>query len=1037
MKFVDKYSGIIIAFSALLVLLGGIASVKLPNALLPDLDQQEIAMLINWQGKTATEIEQVLITPLERQLASIGQLKHSQSFISNGETWMRLFFSPQADMEKAYMDVMARINQIPDWPAQVAKPLIFDYSNGAGSTVASMYLYSELEEMTPNDFRRVYRQHIASVLSDVSGIANINMSYSPLAQRMDIEFNPKALAHFSLSIDDVTEKLHDLIDRSGDKMTLGSKAYGLHFKGQMALAELTQLPVAVRGERIIRLGEIAQVHRRFVTEWDYSSFEGHPAMYFSFQPEKNTNALNITDELSVVMTELNQGVLADLGMKLSYRSDSSKPIKHALSLVYTNILLGVLLACLFLYLFIRDLKVVFLIFISIPVCLSLVILGMYLGGRSLNVISMAGMALSVGLLLDASIIVMENIQRLRDKGLGLIESVYQGVKQVRGALISSTLSSIVIFVPIILMQSSISQMFEDLAYTISTALVASILVALILLPALGRWILSEQAQQPEQSQQAESKPLSSLNKWPQRFTMPSRSPLQANIWVGFGIVGTLLLTWWVMPAIDLLPNPKADHVIAYVDFKEPLSQEAATETIGKVIEARFVKEKAKPEAPRWTQYVLSCNPSYCYLNLKPEAGEDYTAFEYWLKTHILHDLPDTDLYVRQGNLLGGAIQGGDRSRVDFKGLSLGELQKVGQDLKDIIKARIAGSQVLETVALSNNATQIEFTPKADKLAYLGLSRAELNQYLVALTDGEYLGRFSAGNESFPFYFKGQKVSHIEQLLETELMIPDHGLIPLRDLVDSSMVLAPSAIFRADNEMSISLGVVPPNGQPMGPFVDQVKAIVSEYIKAQGPDGLYVAYQGQAGELDNFLSEFLLTFLVSLLVLFLLMRIALASWLFATAVMLSMPLALAGGMLSLNVINVFMPQNLDVITMIGFIILMGLVINNAILLISEFKAGMEEGLMQQDAIYRAVSTRMRPIFMSTGTSIFGMLPLMLTPGDGAEIYRGLASVIVGGMTFSALFTLSFMSALLSLPVFGIKPKEHKESVGNEDVLVGAS
>ncbi|MCL1124796.1 efflux RND transporter permease subunit [Shewanella surugensis] len=1029
MRFVDKYSGIIIAFSALLVLLGVISSLKLPNALLPDLDQQEIAMLINWQGKTATEIEQVLIIPLERQLASIGQLKHSQSFISNGETWMRLFFQSQTDMEKAYMDVMARINQIPDWPAQVAKPLIFDYSNGAGSTVASMYLYSELEELTPDDFRQAYRAHIASVLSNVSGIANINLSHSPLAQRMDIEFDPKALTRFSLSIDDVTEKLHDLIDRSGDKMKLGSKAYDLHFKGQMSLTELTQLPVAVSGERIIRLGELAKVHKRFVTEWDYSSFEGHPAMYFSFQPDKKTNALDITDELSAVMTELNQGALAELGMKLSFRANTSKPIKHALSLVYTNILLGVLLACLFLYVFIRDLKVVFLIFVSIPVCLSLVILGMYFGGRSLNVISLAGMALSVGLLLDASIIVMENIQRLRVEGLNLTESLYQGVKQVRGALISSTLSSIVIFVPIVLMQSSTSQLFEDLAYTISSALIASILVALLLLPALGRRVLSSHSHMNDAD-----KPLSSRKKWSLRLTTPSRSRLQANIWVGLGVVGALMLTWWVMPAIDLLPNPKSESVIAYVDFKEPLSQEAAVEQVAYVIEARFAKERVKPEAPALTTYILSCNPGYCYLNLRPSEGVDYARFEQWLETRILNDLPDTDLYIRQSNLLGGAIQGGDRSRVDLKGLSLAELQQAGQALKDIIKERIAGSQVLETVALSNNATQIEFTPKADKLAYLGLSRADLNRYLVALTDGEYLGRFSAGNESFPFYFKGQEVEHIEQLLETELMIPNHGLLPLRDLVDTQMVLAPSAIFRADNEMTISLGVVPPNGQPMGPFVDQVKVIVSEYIKEQGPHGLYVAYQGQAGELDSFLKEFLLTFLVSLLVLFLLMRIALGSWLFAIAVMSSMPLAIAGGMLGLNVLNLFMPQDLDVITMIGFIILMGLVINNAILLVGEFKTGMQEGSTQQVAIYRAVSMRMRPIFMSTGTSIFGMLPLMLTPGDGAEIYRGLAGVIVGGMTFSALFTLGFMSALLSLPVFAIKPEEQKVSAVDEEELV---
>ncbi|WP_299489622.1 efflux RND transporter permease subunit [uncultured Shewanella sp.] len=1029
MKFVDKYSGIIIAFSALLVILGGIASVKLPNALLPDLDQQEIAMLINWQGKTATEIEQVLIIPLERQLASIGQLKHSQTHIGNGETWTRLFFSPQADMEKAYMDVMARINQIPDWPAQVAKPLIFDYSNGAGSTVASMYLYSELENMTADDYRRVYREHIASVLSDVPGIANINMSYSPLAQRMDIEFNPQALARFSLSIDDVTEKLHDLIDRSGDKMRLGSKAYDLHFKGQMSLAELTQLPVAVRGERIIRLGELSKINKRFATDWEYASFEGHFAMFFAFQPDKNTNALEIIADLEQVMTSLNQGVLADLGMKLSFSRDASKPIKHALTLVYTNILLGVLLACLFLYVFIRDLKMVFLIFISIPMCLSLVILGMYLGGRSLNVISLAGMALSVGLLLDASIIVMENIQRLRSQGVRLTESLYQGVKQVRGALISSTLSSIVIFVPIILMQSSISQLFEDLAYTISSALVASILVALLLLPALGRRIL------PEQCQKAESKPLSSLNKWPQRLSLPSRSPLQARIWVGVGALGALLLSWWMMPAIDLLPNPKSNRIGAYVDFKEPLSQEAATEQVGMIIEARLAKAKMNIDAPKMDRYSLSCSTVDCYLSINPKEEGQYAEFELWLETQILNDLPDTSLYIFQPSLLGGAIQGSDRSRLDLKGLSLAELQHAGQALKEIIKERIPGSKVLEIVALSNNATQIEFTPKGDKLAYLGLSRADLNRYLVALTDGEYLGRFSAGGESFPFYFKGQKVSHIEQLLETELMIPEHGLMPLRDLVDSDMVLAPSAIFRADNGMTISLSMLPPNGQPMGPFLEQVKLIVSEYINTQGPKGLYAAYQGQAGELDSFLTEFLLTFFVSLLVLFLLMRIALASWLFAAAVMLSMPLALAGGMLSLNLLNVFMPQNLDVITMIGFIILMGLVINNAILLISEFKAGMQDGLAQQTAIYRAVSTRMRPIFMSTGTSICGMLPLMLTPGDGAEIYRGLAGVIVGGMTFSALFTLGFMSALLSLSVFGIKAENKKDNLDHNEGLVG--
>lgn len=1012
MKFVEKYAGIIIAFSMLLVLLGIVGSVKLPNALLPKIDRPQVQLVTSWPGKTAAEIEQTLVAPLERQLYGISHLKNFQTNIGNGTAWTNLNFHHQADMDKAYIEILARINQVPDWPAQVAKPRVIDYSSGAGSTVASLFLYSESAK-SREDFLHAYRAYVEPSLTNIPGITNINLDNNRLAQRIDIEFDPVKLAKYSLTLDQVTTRLQALVDQSGDSLTLGSKSYDLHFKGQIPLHELQQLPVAVTGVRVIRLGELATVHKRFVYDWQFSAFKGNQAIYFYLQPDKSINVLDTIDSIKQQLAVLNAGPLADVDMQVVMSRDNSVPIKNALVLVYGSLLLGVMLACAFLYYFMRNLRVVFLIFVSIPVCLSLVILCMQLGGRSLNVISLAGMALSVGLLLDASIIVVENIQRLRGQGLSLAESIRQGVSQVRGALVSSTLSSIVIFVPILLMQSNAGQLFEDLAFTISSALVASILVALLLLPAIARQLLCEGEANPQ-------KP--SSVRWAQVLSAPSRSRIKAWAWVFLAVPGALLVSWATMPAIDMLPNPKEKIVMVYTAFNEPLSVTAAEQQVGQVIEQRIAQQQAAGTTPPFDIHGMFCNSNYCLLYFYPEEGWEFASFKQWIDSKITTELADSRTFVYQGTLLRLALPNSRTSQLDLKGADLTTLQQAGQGLFKHLRETFPDARITEVVPMRNTLARVEFTPKADMLAFLDLSRADVNRYLVALTDGTYLGRFYAENDTLPFYFKGKAAPHLDALLNTEIMLPEHGLTPLRELVSTDMVLAPSAIYRTDREVSVSLNLVPANGQPVGTFVAEVKQAVNAYLKQNGHDQLFVNYRGSADQLSGFLVEFLQMFIVSLLILFLLMRIALSSWSLAVAVMLSMPLALVGGMLSLRLLNVFMPQNLDIVTMIGFIILMGLVINNAILLASQYQSAMHNGAMQQDAILQSVHVRMRPIYMSTGTSIFGMLPLMLSPGDGAEIYRGLAGVIVGGMTFSALFSLGFMSALLSLPMFKVQAIE---------------
>jgi multidrug efflux pump subunit AcrB len=1007
----QKHSPLIVSFAVLLTLMGILVAFGLPNALLPRIDRPEILLFTNWDGKGAQEIEQTLIAPLERQMYGLNNLISTESNIADGRAFTRLTFHASADMQQMYIEVLSRINQVPGWPPQVAKPFIQNNASGAGATLATAMMYATTPK-TESQFIDAFKMHLEPTLSKVEGVASINVSNNPIDKRIDIEFDPEQLARNSLTIEQVTSILQDMIDRSGDTLTLGSKDYALLFKGQIPIAQLSQLPIYARDGHIVRLGELATVHTRLVNDWNFASVHGHRAMYFILTPTPNVNALDAIGKVKQAIEQLNQGPLSKLDMQITLSRDDSKDIKRALKLVYGSLLLGIVLASAVLYYFLKNWRVVSLVLVSVPVCLSIVMLAMGIGGYSLNVISLAGMALSVGLLLDAAIVVVENILRIKRSGTDIVLAISQGTAEVKGAIISSTLSSIIIFLPMLMMQTSESQLFEDLAFTISSALMASVVVALILIPTLARTFIKDEPVKEQHEQDS---------AWTEKLTATARNKPLAILTLILCIPFALLFSFMAMPSLDVLPNPKQKSLQAFINFNEPMNAKAVAKRVAQPIFARLAKQKELTDSPKYDVSGMFCGESGCLLYFYPEEEWDYQRFKLWVETKIVNDFPGTQIFVQQGSLLRFALPNSRNTQLDIKGDNLQRLQLVGRDLLESLKTSFPEANIREGSPLYNQAARIEFTPKYDSLAYFGMSQAQLNRQLVALTDGIYLGRFYAEGDTLPFYFKAKEASHVDALLKTQIVVPAHGYQPLHQLVDAKITLAPESLLRIDREASVSLNLAPPEDMPVGPFIDQVKQHVETFLSTNSNDQIFINYRGSADSLNAFLQEFGMMLVVSLLILLLLMWLTLKSWKLAFAVILSMPLAIAGGMVNLQLINLFGIQNLDVITMIGFIILMGLVINNAILLASQYDVACKNGHTQMQAIKQAVVLRKRPIYMSTGTTIFGMLPLMLSPGDGAEIYRGLAAVIIGGMTFSALFSLSFMSALLSLPIFNNKSR----------------
>lgn len=1007
-----QYRIVVISVTLLILIWGTLAASKLPNELLPDVSTSEIALATNWPGKTVSEIEQTLIVPLENQLQNLTSLKEIKSWVYSGTAWTSMIFHPGTDMERVYIEVLSKINQVPNWPADVQRPRIFNYARGANATLASFFLYAD-EDTTADEFIRVYRAYVEPAFMRIDGVAELVVPNQDMSERVDIVFDPRKLANNNLSVDMVASRLTNMIDQSGEKITLGSREYGLHFKGKLPLEKMREYPITATQERILRLKDIAEIIKRPAKDWGMVSYNGKKSVFFFANPSENVNVLQTTENIQALITELNSNELANVNMGIGIGFDDSKAIKDSLSLIYTSIILGILLASGVMFLFFRNVKYVFLIFLSIPVSLAIVALSMFAADKSFNVISLAGISLSVGLVLDATIIVVENIQRHYQNGLGLIASISKGSTEVRGALISSTLSSIVIFLPIVMLQSEEGQLFNDLAFTVSSALMASIAVALILMPLLIRYFLTKTA--------SESSSTLLKDKLAHSLSAPARNLMLRNLTLALGFPLAILVTLVAMLDIDVLPDPKQKIISTYISLEEPITPQAVDQNVASVVEERINNSLNDGTAPEFDYYTLRCMPRICFLSFYLSSMKNYEEFTDWIDSSVTNDIVGTNPFTTRNSLLEIAIPDHRSSQIDIKGGRLEELQKAGRELLDYLVERHPDAQIYEDTALENRNVRIEFSPKEARLLYLGMAQSDLNQQLVALTEGVYLGNFLAGSDVVPFYLRGQQATHLDQLLLTEIWIDGEGLVPVRDLVDAKIVLGPESLFRSNRELTVSLYLTAPENMPMGNFLSDIKGSVSSYLAQTDDTGLFVDFRGSVDKLSIFLGDFSRILLMSFVILSLLIWITLKSLRLAAAVIMSLPLAILGGMLMLQFLTLFVGQNLDVVTLIGFIILTGLVVNNAILFVSQYKAAIEQDLSQQEAITQAVKFRIRAIYMSTITSIVGMLPLMLNPSDGAEIYRGLAAVIIGGMLFSVLFTISYMSALLSLPIFRDLPQ----------------
>jgi multidrug efflux pump subunit AcrB len=435
-------------------------------------------------------------------------------------------------------------------------------------------------------------------------------------------------------------------------------------------------------------------------------------------------------------------------------------------------------------------------------------------------------------------------------------------------------------------------------------------------------------------------------------------------------------------------------------------------------------------------YNLSAFGSFNALFIYPDDPARIEEMIDIVRDEVLVDLPDTQAFVSRSSLLNFGFDGGRSINVDLQGSDIETLSDVAAPAMRIISEVIPGATVRPIPGLAIAEPELQLVPDDRRITAAGLSRSDVATIVRAVTSGAFAGEYFDGNKRMDVILRGPKWRSPEELAGVPIATPLAGIQTLGELTSIRRTVGPTQLRRVDGKRTLTLNVLPPDSMTVQEALDDLRTIAGPRLAGILPPQVDVQYRGTADRLERAFSEMGANLIMAILILFMILAAMLRSFRDAFLVLMVMPLAMAGGVLALRLMNLFTSQAMDLLTMIGFIILMGLVVNNSILLVMQARTGQKAGLDRAHAVSEAVHTRARPIFMSTLTSIFGMMPLMLVPGVGSQIYRGLATVIIGGMFVSALFILVLLPAALKLPPLAL-PKVLRRTKSDETGFEGVT
>jgi len=1163
----------------LLVMFGLIGLTQIPIQLTPTVDRPIITVETEWPGRSPEEVVEEITKLQEEELKNVSNLKRMKSVSSQGTANIELEFYIGADIARALQEVSDALRQVPEYPDEVEEPEIQAADGASENAIAWIIIDMPDERYRENpgfDIATIFdavEDRIKPDLERIEGVAEVNV-FGGREREVRVYADPTALAQRGLNHLDVVDALRrENTNVSAGTIAEGKRDYRVRLIGQYETPEqVLETVVAYRNGNPVYVKDVATVELGHEKRRGFVRVFGHPAIAMNVIRQTDANVVNVMEQVRARLDAIQAGVLPGLApdgyrhlandLRIEQVYDETVYIDSAIGLVTQNLFIGGAIAGVVLMVFLRSLVSTSIIAVAIPVSIIgtfLVMLGM---GRTLNVISLAGLAFAVGMVVDNAIVVLENIYRRLQAGDPPLQAAYRGGREVWGAILASSLTTAAVFVPVLTIQEEAGQLFRDIALAIVAAVLLSLLVSVTVIPAAtSRWLRDKRTHRTK------------LGRWfSHLFGLDavfgrlvhgvsggiywlmtgwrawSLRPLVIVVMTGASVVGAIALA----PPLDYLPAGNRNLVFGGLQVPPGLSVERM-ESIARRIETQidpYRRATADPETyedlppiPRFMpgaeeqpppfgpvpvdRYFIGSFGGGMFVGAASDL-EQVVIPVGQLLTNAMNDISG-DYFggARQSSLFGRGVGGGNTVNLEVSGTNLERVREAARFMYELGGEAFGFGRGVTADPGNFNLDQQEFrVTLTDRARELGIRNRDVGTVVRALFDGAFAGdyKLEGDNVDLTVLPKGGRLEYKEQLAEVPVYTPAGRVAPLDTFVELKPATAPQNIQRIEELPSVTLlfeppedvtvdemmgrirreiitpareaGLIDPNmvlnlegtaakldevrmalfgaagGNLSGPesgggdpgsaatsgAKNAARAGLHGLAAVLGLGGLGVAIYalvravrrrsgvhayGAVGALAIALAagvplfalgvqpELALARMVwALAVTYLLMCALFESFIYPFVIMFTVPLAIVGGFAGLAIVHWWSlqdptkaPQQLDVLTMLGFVILIGVVVNNAILLVHQslnFMRGVGESeddptdaMAPLEAIRESVRTRIRPIFMSVMTSVGGMLPLILFPGAGSEMYRGLGSVVVGGLVVSTIFTLVLVPLLFSL------------------------
>jgi multidrug efflux pump subunit AcrB len=1032
LRFAIERGVIVSVFIAILCMFGIVAMTRVPVQMTPDIEPRVISVQTQWPGATPLEIETEILIEQEEYLRNLEGLIRMTSTTNGqgGAATIDLEFTSDTNIQEALVQVNSAISQVSSYPENVDPPRLI-----ASSSTQNSFIFLGVEQLDPDRYTRaqlssILDKHVLTRLERIAGVSQVSI-FGSYDQQVHINVDPEKLAARQITIAELRQAIRNRNrDISGGDIESGKRRYLIRTVGRYKnIDEIANTIVRENGGFMIRVKDVADVSLQAEEQRVKSYLDGRAALMMGVQRTAGSNVVDILDNTLAEINHLNQGILQSYGIQIRRYADDVRYVKEAIGVVQKNLILGGFLACVVLYLFLHSFAPTLIGAMGVPICAIGAFLGLLIMDRTLNVISLAGVAFAIGMTLDNSIVVLENIFRHRAMGKKGFEAALDGVSEVWTAVLASTLTTVFVFAPIVLIEEEVGQLYSDIAIAMSAAIIMSMLIAVTAMPSILARIHSPDLEaEPQNPMLAPFIRLAGAFKHHVlQFTSHLLDSVSWRLAMVVGVLALcLLILLTLVPRAEYLPEGEESKIFTFAIPPTGYNLNQVEEIGARYNQFLMPHQNADGtdfEAGRTPvpplKVVLNYNMIGRMFGISEPLDPDNADALNKSITEELRKIPGLIVFSNRGSLFSDSRGGSRNIQLDIAGADLPGIYQVALNSFLRLQEVFPNANVRPDPGLNLSQPSLEIDPDWQRAAELGMTAGDLGYAIWALSDGAYVDDYFLDDEKIDIYLYGShgRVTSPDDINQLAIYTPKGGIVPLSALARVRETVSADSLRRVDARRTVTLNIVPPHDIPLEEAVERVQTDIIDALTASGeiPDGVSLQIGGASDKLHKAQQALSGNLIIALALSYLLMVAIFAHWGYPLIILLAIPLGISGGIVGLWLMNHLFGINtpLDMITMLGMVVLIGTVVNNPILLVEQTRRQIAQGKPIRDAVHDSIRIRLRPIMMSMLTTIVGLSPVVFLPGAGTELYRGLGAIVLFGLMFSTILTLTFIPSLLSL------------------------